>query len=102
MITPGSPHVGCTPMGHTCGRPNEIDLAAIRVKSNASRHVRSPPPSTRRMVLERVRTQPPARVARGGVAKECRLPPVTNLAPPGVVSVPPVAAVAARTGNRLL
>ena len=26
MIPLGSPHVRCTPMGHTCGEPNEIEL----------------------------------------------------------------------------
>ena len=28
LISSGSPHVRCTPMGHTCGEPNEIELTA--------------------------------------------------------------------------
>ena len=32
-----APHVRCTPMGRTCGEPNEIELTAIVVKLNGSR-----------------------------------------------------------------
>ena len=36
LISFGSPHVRCTPMGRTCGEPNEIELTAIRVILNGS------------------------------------------------------------------
>ena len=43
LISLGSPHVRCTPMGRTCGEPNEIGLAPIRVNLNGPRgvHVRA-------------------------------------------------------------
>ncbi len=37
MISSGSPHVRCTPMGRTCGEPDEIELTAMGVKLNGSR-----------------------------------------------------------------
>ena len=29
LISPGSPHVRCTPMGRTCGEPDKIELTAM-------------------------------------------------------------------------
>ena len=31
-----APHVRCTPMGHTCGEPNEIELTPMGVGLNGS------------------------------------------------------------------
>ena len=39
MISSSSPHVRCTPMGRTCGEPNEVELTAIDVELNGSRRV---------------------------------------------------------------
>ena len=39
LISPGSPHVRCTPMGRTCGEPDEIELTAIGVDLHGSRRV---------------------------------------------------------------
>ena len=38
MTSSGSPHVRCTPMGRTCGEPDESGLTAMGVKSNGPRH----------------------------------------------------------------
>ena len=38
-MSPGSPHVRCTPTGRTCGEPDEIELTHIGVKLNGSRRV---------------------------------------------------------------
>ena len=45
MISLGgqAPHVLRAHMGHTCGEPNEVELAAIGVKLDGSRHARSSP-----------------------------------------------------------
>ena len=39
LISSGSPHARCTPMGvhRTCGEPDEIELTAMGVKLNGSR-----------------------------------------------------------------
>ena len=40
LISSGSPHVRCTPVGRTCGEPDEIESTAMGVKLNGSRRVR--------------------------------------------------------------
>jgi len=39
LISSGSPHVRCTPMGRTCGEPDEIELTPMGVKLNGSGRV---------------------------------------------------------------
>ena len=45
LISSGSPHVRCTPMGvrRTCGEPDEIELTAMGVKLNGSGRVPAGP-----------------------------------------------------------
>ena len=40
LISSGSPRVRCTPMGRTCGEPDEIGYTPMGVELNGSRHVR--------------------------------------------------------------
>ena len=40
MISSGSPHVRCTPMGRTCGGPDEIELTPMGVVLNGPGDVR--------------------------------------------------------------
>ena len=42
LISSGSPHVRCTPMGRTCGEPDEIGLTPMGVELNGSGRVRHP------------------------------------------------------------
>ena len=46
MVSSGSPHVRCTPMGRTRGEPDEIELAAMGVELYGLRRVPAPLPQS--------------------------------------------------------
>ena len=50
LISSGSPHVRCTPMGRTCGGPDEIGLTPMGVKLNGPGRVPPTAPATRSQV----------------------------------------------------